>query len=1030
MRGILVWVVLLFLLLPVSVSAQALIVDHNAAVEFDDIPDQWIEQVKQDFRISYGHTSHGSQIITGMNLLSGERDDAHLIDCGHYGSAGVLYSCCEDYGYTLPEGTLSFWDGEMDGASDLGNPDRTAWADATRNHLDGVGGDRNLIIWSWCGQHATATTSEIDLYLSLMNQLEQDYPDVTFVYMTGHLNSGSGPPDGMTYLRNKQIRDYCINNDKVLFDFADIESWDPDGNYYPQEDDACNWCSDWCSTHSCPSCSTCAHSHCFNCYNKGKAFWWMLAKLAGWDGGSPSQECSDGTPYGQCSISQPEYCDNGILVDDCNTCDCPSGQTCQVDGSCLYSGSGELVSYWSFDDSANPGKDQAGVNDGTVYGAIWTANGFSNGAVSFDGANDYIDCGSDSSLNLNDFTLTAWMKLNVITSSSNLIARKTDSPYNGWNFFFYGGVVQGLAFAFFYGDGSSNTHKSYYADEDLLADKWYQVAVAVSNGNSIRFYVNGTLDAEKAPTESFIYPDSPLIIGESGSGYHGEAMNGIIDEVKIYNKALSSEEILRHYNEEMGEDITADLNNDGVVDIYDLINVTTYLGQISGFDENIDVVPDGIIDIYDVVYIASRFTKKLPPECTGTCKDNPCSSYDDCSSASGECPSGQHCCSGSCTIPGGDVVYAASCSLSDVQAAIDSAENGDIVQIPAGTCYWNGNILTWKEIHLRGEGPTLTIIRKASDERGLFIYEGTWDSPSTPNQGQFKFSGIKLVDPEGPYSQLDDTKRTNGLIIRYGARDFLVYDSEFEGFGNAGVLVYGYPTTTHALIPDGRCRGVIYNNRFIDCYMPGLGYGVDVVGTQDIDWENYPLALGTEEAVFIEDNYFKGTRHAVASSRGSRYVFRYNIVEDNIGGEHSIDAHGWTGTVDDVVRGSRQYEIYENEVIGDPSSRPNGIGIRGGDGVIFNNTMHTGISGYPIFLTQDNQGICLETGWPCLDQIRELHMWGNTKDGVAVDTVGTCSECVRLTKEGIEQTLQEGRDFFLYPRPGYTPYPYPHPLRE
>jgi hypothetical protein len=114
-----------------------------------------------------------------------------------------------------------------------------------------------------------------------MEQLEVDYPDVTFIYMTGHLD-GSGVA-GNLYARNNQIRAYAVANNKVLFDFADIESYDPDGNYYPDASDDCGWCSTWCASHSCPACGSCAHSHCFNCYLKGKAFWWMMARISGWD---------------------------------------------------------------------------------------------------------------------------------------------------------------------------------------------------------------------------------------------------------------------------------------------------------------------------------------------------------------------------------------------------------------------------------------------------------------------------------------------------------------------------------------------------------------------------------------------------------------------------------------------------------------------------------------------------------------------------------------------------------------------------
>jgi hypothetical protein len=243
--------------------AEALIVDHTSVAAFERIPAYWINEAKEMMRLSYGHTSHGSQIVTGMVMLSGE-DPLYSYTTG---SSGFLCDGC------------------ISGASDLGNPNRTAWATATRNYLNGTGSSRNVIMWSWCGQVSSATASDIqDLYLANMAQLELDFPNVKFIYMTGHLD-GSGE-NGNLKIRNRQIRDFAVANGKILFDFADIESWDPDGTYYPNETDACGWCSAWCASHSCPSCSSCAHSHCFNCYNKGKAFWYMMARLAGWDGNS------------------------------------------------------------------------------------------------------------------------------------------------------------------------------------------------------------------------------------------------------------------------------------------------------------------------------------------------------------------------------------------------------------------------------------------------------------------------------------------------------------------------------------------------------------------------------------------------------------------------------------------------------------------------------------------------------------------------------------------------------------------------
>ena len=77
--------------------------------------------------------------------------------------------------------------------------------------------------------------------------------------------------------KDENLQQYTVS---FNYNKLDIE-WIP---YYADEGDACSWCSDWCAEHTCLDCDHCAHSHCFNCYLKGKAFWWMLARMSGWNG--------------------------------------------------------------------------------------------------------------------------------------------------------------------------------------------------------------------------------------------------------------------------------------------------------------------------------------------------------------------------------------------------------------------------------------------------------------------------------------------------------------------------------------------------------------------------------------------------------------------------------------------------------------------------------------------------------------------------------------------------------------------------
>ncbi len=293
-RRIIQGVCLLVLLAGAQASAQVLI-DHTST-DLSLIPDSSIDRAVADLHIAYNHTSHGSQIISGMNALEAYPDFGDKYAWSENDIEGQLD--LDDYGIPCNVPDLS----QGDYIDDNGV---TPWVTCTREFLNlPANAHINVIMWSWC----SIDWHNAQRYVDNMEILVAEYPDVAFVFMTGHAQ-GQGEdmtPDRVHY-NNQLIRQHCADNRRILFDFADIEAYDPDGNYYwdlALQDNldytgGGNWAREWITANPAselaklttgdgvanyPGCTSCSHSSSpseamLNCVLKGRAIWCLFATL-------------------------------------------------------------------------------------------------------------------------------------------------------------------------------------------------------------------------------------------------------------------------------------------------------------------------------------------------------------------------------------------------------------------------------------------------------------------------------------------------------------------------------------------------------------------------------------------------------------------------------------------------------------------------------------------------------------------------------------------------------------------------------
>ncbi|MBU2576591.1 MAG: metallophosphoesterase [Nanoarchaeota archaeon] len=246
--------------------------------------------------------------------------------------------------------------------------------------------------------------------------------------------------------------------------------------------------------------------------------------------------CSDGTLIDSCSLTKPLYCNStGKLNFDCSRCRCNSGYVCE-NGGCVV----EEISYWKFDTNAN---DEAGINNGILMNGARIENNF----LVLDGVNDYVKINHISSLDsATKISISAWIKLSP-SIDYQVISSDTLGSSDIWNKWYFGIRSNSKKLFFSIMDTSSIQYSS--GDYELPDyNKWYHVVGVVDKNMGLSLYVDGELVLENSKSFSLKQSSGIIYIGSKGEDNDADYFKGSIDDLMIYNNALTEQEILDVYS--------------------------------------------------------------------------------------------------------------------------------------------------------------------------------------------------------------------------------------------------------------------------------------------------------------------------------------------------------------------------------------------------------------------------------------------------------------------------------------------------
>lgn len=210
-----------------------------------------------------------------------------------------------------------------------------------------------------------------------------------------------------------------------------------------------------------------------------------------------------------------------------------------------------LLAWWRFQGNPN---DSSGNNyELTLVGATYgdDINGNANSALSLDGVNDYADAGNVLNFDYNEpFSISIWVNTPDVSSYQHLIVKR-DSPGNlpGYQF----AIKQDAELAFQLSDG--NGRISVHSDGVLSVDTWYHLVVTYdgsADAGGVSMYINTAIQTNDVIVNNLTTTTTNTNAFQIGIRDSTDSpFQGRIDNVRIYNRELSADEVSLIYNSEL-----------------------------------------------------------------------------------------------------------------------------------------------------------------------------------------------------------------------------------------------------------------------------------------------------------------------------------------------------------------------------------------------------------------------------------------------------------------------------------------------